>query len=355
MLVKSIFPTETVHPKYGKLFPNALLEINSKDYADRLFEPALQVQCLSPKCGSIYLFDWNLDGRFIAKPCPRCGMSVVKFIEDKIYAIEEVTETHNISIPSTFTVSIIILCMNNLEYTKKCIESIRKNTTVPYQLVVVDNGSIDETPQYLRSIMADDKDILIRLHKNIGFGPGNNLASKVVKTEYICLVNNDCEVEEGWLEQLIEASKKGGLIGASMNFLEPNRKDKRFDHVGIRKTNWGYIEGWCLLIKRSLFESIGGFDEQFIPVLYEDADLSFKVKEFGINLYAISNPKIIHHGNKTLSKLSGISQFSVRNSILLYNKWVENKSNLGIQFDKIEKTLPRRKETVYEKIVLTKL
>ena len=86
MFVKSIFQTETVHPEYGKLLPDALLEINDKDYTEDLFEPVLQVQCLAPKCGFVYLFDWSSDGGFLAKPCPECGSSTVEFVRDKVLA-----------------------------------------------------------------------------------------------------------------------------------------------------------------------------------------------------------------------------------------------------------------------------
>ena len=244
-------------------------------------------------------------------------------------------------------VSIVILCMNNLKHTKKCIESIRKNTTTPYQLVVLDNGSTDETLQYVQGVMTD-KDVLIRLHKNIGFGPGNNLAVKVAKGKYICFLNNDCEVGEGWMEQLIKEAEKGNLVGGSLNFVEPDHEGKTFKHVGMRKTDWGYIEAWCLLIERKLFDAVGGFDERFVPALGEDVDLSLKVKELGVGLQTVPDLRVAHSGNKTTSKLSALSRLSEKNNALLYDKWI------GVK-EEVKEEIVSTHKVIYEKVILSEL
>ena len=237
-------------------------------------------------------------------------------------------------VEDSLEVSIVILCYNSLDYTKKCIESIRKNTAIPYRLVLLDNGSTDGTLQYLQSTITQ-RDIIIRLSENIGFGPGNNLAMKSITTEYVCFLNNDCEVGQGWITSLLEAGRTGNLIGTSMNYLEPNHKEKRFYHVGTKKTDWGYLEGWCLLIRKGLFESIGGFDEQFIPALSEDADLCFKAKKSGAGLQIISGLKVIHHKNKTISQIANLSQIATKNNTLLYNKWIKSEG-----LDELKKGFP---------------
>jgi len=228
----------------------------------------------------------------------------------------------DISVSKDTSVSVIVSCMNNYQHTKRCIESIKENTPVPYQLIVLDNGSTDDTSKYLQDILLKD-DTLISLPENIGFGPGNNLAAKSSNSQYLCFLNNDCEVGKGWMEQLMEVSNSFGLIGAKYDYLDVNQGRKRFVPT-VQKTKWEYLEGWCLFIKKSLWELIGGFDEQFIPVFSEDADLSFKIKKLGFDLYAVPDLKVIHYGGKTVSGLLDASKISERNNTLLYDKWMKD-------------------------------
>jgi ADP-heptose:LPS heptosyltransferase len=224
-------------------------------------------------------------------------------------------------------VSIIILAWNNLEYTKKCIDSIRKNTKVKYQLVVVDNGSSDRTCQYLETVLKDD-DVLIRNARNIGFSSGNNLGARVARGEYLCFLNNDCEVSEGWINQLFDASKDLGLVGPSMGQVAPDFQKKEFKFVGFAREDneWSYIEGWCLFLRREIFNFVGGFDTKFDPYLCEDADLSFKLKRHGMRIREVKNLKIKHHGSKTLQlePRPEVQRVSEINGRRLFEKWLGN-------------------------------
>jgi len=147
----------------------------------------------------------------------------------------------DISVSKDTSVSVIVSCMNNYQYTKRCIESIKENTPVPYQLIVLDNGSTDDTSKYLQDILLKD-DTLISLPENIGFGPGNNLAAKSSNSQYLCFLNNDCESGKGWMEQLMEVSNSFGLIGAKYDYLDVNQGRKRFVPT-VQKTKWEYLEG----------------------------------------------------------------------------------------------------------------
>ena len=227
------------------------------------------------------------------------------------------------------TVSIVILCRNNLEYTKKCIESIRKNTEVSYQLVVVDNGSSDGTCQYLE-IVLKDRDVLIWNPKNIGFSSANNLGARVASGEYLCFLNNDCEVGSGWVRQLLEAAKNSALVGASVFCLQPDFRAMTFKFVGTGKEDneWSYIEGWCLFLKREIFNFVGGFDTRFDPYLSEDADLSFKFKKYGMKIGKVENLRVKHHGSKTLvlEPSHEVREISQINNRKLFEKWMPSNS-----------------------------
>lgn len=224
--------------------------------------------------------------------------------------------------------SIIICTWNNLRYTKNCISSIRKKTKEPYQLVVVDNGSDDGSVGYIQTILEKD-DMLICNAENKGFSAGNNQGMKFANGEYILLLNNDTIIkDEGWIEKLIVAERiGGGLVGVNLRRVERDDVKGMFLYQGDGdyKHQWCYLEGWCLLAKRTLFEELEGFDERFF-CYSEDADLSFRVrKQLNLPLTEVKIP-VDHIGQMTSSilerKRSGQSDLSNR---LLYRKWISDK------------------------------
>lgn len=220
-------------------------------------------------------------------------------------------------------VSIIILCHNELKFTKKCIESIRKHTKTPYQLVVIDNGSTDRTLEYLKAALRE-KDICIRNSGNRGFSESYNRGAKVADGEYVLILNNDTEaLEQGWLENFLRASKGMDAAGASVCYNEPNKKEKKFDWKKKKKTDWGYIEGWCILIKKDLFLEMGGFDSKIFDTFYcEDADFSYRLTKLGKRFKEVP-VAIKHYGSRTAMSEPESGKFISRNNRRLYSKHIE--------------------------------
>lgn len=256
-------------------------------------------------------------------------------------------------------VSIIILCWNNLEYTRKCIESIKENTPLSYQLVIVNNGSSDETSSYIKA-MLNKGDILIDNITNMGFSSANNLGSRVAAGKYLLFLNNDCEVGPGWFEQLIEAAQDNCVVGPSLGVLIKNDDKKLIDYRGRcfdESDLMSYLEGWCLLIKKKDFFSIGGFDIQFDPFLSEDADFSFRCREIGLNIKSLPNLPVLHHRSKSLKMHTNVRAISNLNNAKLYKKWIES----GRLFAKRNKepvrpnSLIQRQSAPYERVILTEL
>ncbi|MGI6385863.1 MAG: glycosyltransferase family 2 protein [Desulfomonilia bacterium] len=114
--------------------------------------------------------------------------------------------------------SIIILTCNQLEYTKKCVESIQKHTPQPHEIIFVDNGSTDGTREYIEQLASDHEHIqLILNEKNLGFAAGNNQAIQKAGGDYLLLLNNDTVVTEKWLGTLIQhlnESPDTGMVGS---------------------------------------------------------------------------------------------------------------------------------------------
>lgn len=227
-------------------------------------------------------------------------------------------------------VSIIILAWNQLSYTKICIDSIKSKTDRgKYNLIVVDQGSTDKTMDYLSETLDGQDDMIIRNTKNEGFSGGNNQGMQIAKSEYILLLNNDCKIlQEGWLDQLLDASRNDesvGILGAVCMKGIPDNRKKMFNHVGLGKETdkWGYIEGWCMFGKRKLFLELGGFDMRFNPAYGEDSDLCFRVKEMGLKIKALKNLPIKHYGSMSKGQLDKvIPDQGDRNRRRMFNKWI---------------------------------
>ncbi len=102
--------------------------------------------------------------------------------------------------------SIIVLCCNEVAYTRQCLESVLAHTRQPYELILVDNGSTDETPAYLEEVRRRPEPEwveVIRNGENRGFAAGCNQGLAAARGRYLVLLNNDTIVSAGWLEGLV--------------------------------------------------------------------------------------------------------------------------------------------------------
>ena len=106
-------------------------------------------------------------------------------------------------------ISVITLSYDNLNYTKEFVKSIRKNTTVPYELIIVDNGSEPETQKWVEEIA--DQSIIFQV--NQGFSKGFNEGVKLAQGEYLMLTNNDTEFPPDWDKKLIETMENNPMAG----------------------------------------------------------------------------------------------------------------------------------------------
>ena len=124
---------------------------------------------------------------------------------------------------ATYRASIVVLCYNGLEETTRpCLESIIASTPIDaYELIIVDNASLDGTAKYLQAFAAQHTNVRIQLNNNNkGYAGGNNDGIRLAKGQYIVLLNNDTLVPVGWLDQLLKLFNKQsgvGLLGPVTN------------------------------------------------------------------------------------------------------------------------------------------
>lgn len=234
--------------------------------------------------------------------------------------------------------SFVILSYNQVDFTKNCLDSIRRNTATPYELIIVDNHSNDETLQYLRQ----QKDIiLIENQENKGFAGGCNQGMKVAKGDYILLLNNDTIVTKGYLEnmlQLLESDKDIGIVGPVTNNTIGNQKIK----VDIPYENITEIEafgekisssnkeacrasrliGFCMLFRKEFMNEVGIFDENFRIGNYEDDDLCIRALLAKKKLYICNKSFVYHYKRASFDKNNlPFEEISLKNKLYLEEKW----------------------------------
>ena len=215
--------------------------------------------------------------------------------------------------------SIIILTYNNLDYNRICLESIRKFTTAEtYEIIVVDNNSIDGTREWLK----EQTDIKIILNdENVGFPKGCNLGIEASgKANDILFLNNDTKVTPRWLDNLkicLYSDDKIGATGSITNYCS-NYQAINVPYIDMEsmiefadKNNISSSDKWeqrnrligfCMLVKRDVINKTGVFDEQFTPGNFEDDDLSMRIIDAGYKLMLCSDSFIHHFGSASFKQ-----------------------------------------------------
>ncbi len=237
-------------------------------------------------------------------------------------------------------IDIIIPNWNGKQFLGICLESLQKQAFQDFETFVVDNGSTDGSVEFVRSKFPEVK--VISLTENRGFAGGVNVGIRVTKGELVFLLNNDAFLEVNCLQELRKASKElpnVGFFATKMLFSEHrdviNAAGDSFGTDG-RARNVGFGEpdqdqynhatevfGACAgaaLYRRSLFENIGLFDEDFFLIL-EDVDLDFRAQLAGYRCYYIPTAIVYHKHSASIGRYSAFSVYHTsRNSLYVLLK-----------------------------------
>lgn len=241
-------------------------------------------------------------------------------------------------------VSIVIPVLNKIEYTQRCIEAIyRDNTSVNFEVIIIDNGSTDGTKKYLNSLNKENL-IVISNTKNLGFVDACNQGVDFSNGKYIVFLNNDTVPLKNWLEEMVLTIKQDnsiGIVGAKLIYPNDTLQEAggiiwndasgwnygRGDNPNKPQYNFlkevDYCSGACMIITKKLFLEVGGFDKRYSPAYYEDTDLCFSVRKLGYKV--IYNPfiEIIHFEGITAGKdvSTGLKKYQEINKVKFTDKW----------------------------------
>ena len=190
---------------------------------------------------------------------------------------------------------IAIPVWNKKDLTERCVKSIFSNTTFPYRIVLIDNGSEEPTRRYLQDISAKnpEKVRLIVNKENLGNTVAGNQGMRYSDAEYVCILDNDTIVCRGWLSEMVkvaEGSIDAGIVNPSSNsFGLRKKKDESLEEFASelsrqnsgKSVEIGAAVGFCYLVKRKVINEIGCWDERFSPGYFEDTEYSMRAKKKG--------------------------------------------------------------------------
>lgn len=220
--------------------------------------------------------------------------------------------------------SIIIVSYNTKEITKNCVVSIinsLKNSSIKYEIIIVDNASTDGTIKLLTSLRVNKLKI-IQNNKNLGFGKANNQGVKISQGEYILFLNSDIIVLNNAIEKLFNFYKQNEKM---FNFLGGKLLNKDltpqpscgpmyylpmiFAHLFLKGDYWrltryspnktkkvDWVSGACFLTKKEYFNKLGGFDEDIFMYM-DEIDLFYRAKKQNFKIFFYPEAKFIHLGS----------------------------------------------------------
>ncbi|MEE3328828.1 MAG: glycosyltransferase [Myxococcota bacterium] len=216
-------------------------------------------------------------------------------------------------------VSVVVLCFNNLEMTRACLQSLEQFSNYPnLEVIVVDNASTDGTAEFLEEYGERRTELpfaelkLISNDRNLGFASGNNVGIWQSTGDFVVLLNNDTFVTRGWVADLIRHFRLRpglGLVGPVTNMIGNEAKIpieyNTMDEMAIQARNYTLQRGhmrlevanlgfFCVAISREVIEEIGLLEEDFQVGFFEDDDYCRRAKQAGFHI-AIAEDVFIHH------------------------------------------------------------
>lgn len=276
-------------------------------------------------------------------------------------------QTSTNSEPPIITSSIIIPVFNKAEYTFQCLRALMSEIDFnKHEIIIINNASTDETSRLLS--LFSNKIRVINNSGNEGFVIACNQGAKLARGRFLVFLNNDTLVQSKWLDHLLETIESDDSIGAvGSMLLYPNGRIQEAGgivwrdgnaylyghsgHMGDYRYNYArevdYCSGASLLVRKDLFESVGGFDLRYAPAYYEDTDLCMNVRASGYKVIYQPLSKVVHYEGITagVNLQSGFKRFQTINQTKFYEKWREvlEREHLPRSNENIDRAANRQK------------
>lgn len=230
-------------------------------------------------------------------------------------------------------ISVVIVNYNGAKFLAPCLSSVTAQTYAPFELLLVDNASTDDSRRLVEREFPWTK--LICSKENVGFAAGNNLGLAAAGGEWIATLNTDTRVEPDYLEQLYAATGESD-VGACAPLMTEMEHPEIVDAAGIRVDDFGYawnigagksagefaapgfVYGACAgaaLYRRAMLDEIGFFDDAFFG-FYEDADLAWRARKKRWKTIFVPSARVYHTHGASFGKISRRKTY-----LLARNRW----------------------------------
>jgi hypothetical protein len=246
----------------------------------------------------------------------------------------------------TGTIAVVVVTWNRRDLLRSCLQSLtRQKLEQPFEVIVVDNGSDDGSPEMALREFSESPAFrlkLIRNQVNRGFCAGNNQGFAVSDAEFVALLNNDAEAEPDWLSALVlafEGRPEMGMAASKILVYEDPRRIDKAGHLiypdgqnrgrGTGELDAGqydrieevlWPDGCAAMYRRAMLDQIGGFDEDFFAYA-DDAELGLRARIAGWNCLYMPAARVRHHRGATLGVRSERRLVLIeRNRVLLAAK-----------------------------------
>jgi GT2 family glycosyltransferase/glycosyltransferase involved in cell wall biosynthesis len=238
----------------------------------------------------------------------------------RVAPVEPPEPTRPIEFPSheEVEISIIIPVFNQFRFTQACLASLQeRDGSERFEVIVVDDWSTDVTSEAVPKMPGV---VYLRNETNCGFIASCNRGGEKARGKYLVFLNNDTLVTDGWLRALVETfteEPRAGIVGSKLIYPDGRLQEAggiiwqdasgwnygRSDDPAKPEYNYlrevDYCSAAALMIPKSLFQSVGGFDARYAPAYYEDADLAFKVRQAGYQVLYQPLSEVIHYEGAT--------------------------------------------------------
>jgi CDP-glycerol glycerophosphotransferase (TagB/SpsB family)/GT2 family glycosyltransferase/glycosyltransferase involved in cell wall biosynthesis len=253
-------------------------------------------------------------------------------------------------------VSIIIPTKDQLPTLQRCVESLLEKTQYPnYEVLIVDNNSeTAEAKEWFNAVASwgDSRIRVLRYPFAFNYSAINNMAAREASGDYLVLLNNDTAIlHEDWLDALLNHAMRPevGVVGAKLLY-----PDGRIQHAGVVlglrgpadhpligedmnaagymqrlqvDQNYSAVTAACLMIRKSLYEAVGGLDEEHFKVSYNDVDLCLKTRQAGYLTVWTPRAVLMHEGSVSQTRIDVAAQAAklarfVGEQDALYSKWL---------------------------------
>ncbi|HVE63552.1 MAG TPA: glycosyltransferase [Mycobacteriales bacterium] len=240
-------------------------------------------------------------------------------------------------------VSVIVLSMHSPWLLAECLTSVgaHAGSQVPYEVILVCNGATPDLVLFAQRKLRGVRVVVSAV--NLGFGGGNTYAATLARGELLLLLNDDVTVEPGWLDALVTAADEhpeAAAVGSRILFPDGTLQEAGSvlwadgstapvgrglpadtDAYNFRR-HVDYISACSLLVRKSAFDAVGGFDPRYHPAYYEDVDFCLELRQRGHRVLYEPASRIRHHESQS-TQLRFKQFLFQRNGAAFRDKWAD--------------------------------